>query len=373
MFSSLKNTAFRHLSNLPGWRTNRKIIVFESDDWGSIRMPSKQAFDSLSKVGVDLTSGDAARYNTNDTLAAKEDLIALFEVLNAVKDKNEKPAVFTPISLVANPDFEKIKATDYQQYFYEPFTETLKRYKREDAFNLWQEGIKKRLFVPEFHGREHLNVQVWLRNLQKKDAHTVSAFEQGMWGFNNPGPITYQAAYDLEFPQDIEYQKTVIKEGLALFEKLHRYKATFFVPPNGPFNSQLEETSFNSGIKYISTSKLHQEPQGNNQFKKKFYWLGKKNKHGQRYITRNAFFEPSQPGKDWVDSCLNDISLAFKYHKPATVSTHRVNYIGSLNPGNRNNGLKQLSQLLKEITNRWPDVEFMTSAELGDLIASSRK
>jgi len=373
MFKIIKTRVLPHLSNLPGWRTNRKIVVFESDDWGSIRMPSKQAFDKLSNTGIDLTSGDAIRYNANDTLASKDDLSALFEVLHSTKDKIGKPAVFTPISLVANPDFEKIKASGFQQYFYEPFTETLKRYKREDALELWQEGINNRLFVPEFHGREHLNVQVWMRRLQKKDPHTLAAFEQGMWGFINSDSITYQAAFDLEYPEDIEYQKSVIKEGLELFEKLHGYKATFFVPPNGPFNSQLEEFSFKGGVKYLSTSKIHPEPQGNNQFKKKFYWLGKKNNHGQRYITRNAFFEPSQPGKDWVDSCLNDISLAFRYHKPATVSTHRVNYIGSLNPTNRDLGLTQLSQLLKEITKRWPDVEFMTSAELGYLIASSRK
>jgi len=218
-----------------------------------------------------------------------------------------------------------------------------------------------------------LNVQVWMRRLQHKDPNTLSAFEQGMWGFNNPGLITYQAAFDLEYPEDIEYQKNVIKEGLAIFEKLHGYKATFFVPPNGPFNSQLEIPAFEGGIRYLSTSKLHKEPQGNGKYTKQLYWLGKKNKQGVRYITRNAFFEPSQPGKDWVNSCLNDISLAFKYHKPATISTHRLNYIGSLNPSNRDNGLKQLNQLLKEITKKWSDVEFITSAELGDLIASSKK
>lgn len=369
----LKSTIRHFFSNIPGWRSNRKIIVFESDDWGSVRMPSRKTFDELNSNGLDLISGDAARYNLNDTLATKDDLAALFEVLNSVKDKNNAPAVFTPISLVANPNFDKIKAADFQEYFYEPFIETLKRYKREDAFDLWKEGIQKRLFVPQFHGREHLNVQVWLRELQNMDKQTHLAFESGLWGFKNAGKITYQAAFDLQYPEDVKYQKSVIASGLVLFEQLHGYKASFFVPPNGPFNTHLEETAFQNGIKYISTPKIHREPQGNEQFKKKFYWLGKKNTFGQRYITRNAFFEPSHPGKDWVDSCLNDINLAFKYHKPATISTHRVNYIGSLNPANRDIGLKQLNHLLKEITHLWPDVEFMTSAELGDLISNSGK
>lgn len=42
MFDLLKDTAKRHFLNLPGWHTRRKIVVIESDDWGSIRMPSKE-------------------------------------------------------------------------------------------------------------------------------------------------------------------------------------------------------------------------------------------------------------------------------------------------------------------------------------------
>ena len=76
-------------------------------------------------------------------------------------------------------------------------------------------------------------------------------------------------------------------------------------------------------------------------------------------------------GRDWVDSCLNDIDIAYRWKKPAIISSHRVNYIGALDSGNRENGLSKLNQLLKEIVTRWPDVEFMTSAELGDLMQKS--
>lgn len=370
----MSNTLIKHLSNLPGWRTNRKIIVFESDDWGSIRMPSPKTFEYLKSKGVDVSSGDALRYNLNDTLATADDLSYLFDILTSVKDKNNNPAVFTPVSLVANPDFEKIKESGFKKYIYEPFTKTLKRYNREDAFQLWQEGIKNRLFIPQFHGREHLNVQVWMRALQNNDKHTLLAFEQGMWGFKNklPHQINYQAAFNLEFPEDIEYQKSIIDEGLKIFHQLHGYKASFFVPPNGPFNENLEQTAAENGIMFMSTSKIHLEPQGGGQFKKNYHWLGQKNKYGQRYITRNAFFEPSQPGKDWVVNCLSDISIAFKWNKPAVISSHRVNYIGSHKPMNRQNGLKQLSELLNSIVKFWPEVEFKSSEQLGRLILGNK-
>ncbi len=33
---SLKQTITHNLLNIPGWHTNRKIVVIESDDWASI-------------------------------------------------------------------------------------------------------------------------------------------------------------------------------------------------------------------------------------------------------------------------------------------------------------------------------------------------
>ena len=43
--------------------------------------------------------------------------------------------------------------------------------------------------------------------------------------------------------------------------------------------------------------------------------------------------------------------------------------MGDLDPTNRTKNLKLLDDLLKSITKRWPDVEFLTSDQLGDLIA----
>lgn len=367
----------REISNVPGWRTKRKIVVIESDDWGSVRMPSLKAAEELAADGVDI-AGESFRYNYNDTLADKNDLAALFETLTKYKDKNNRSAVFTAVSVVANPDFTKIKDNGFREYYYELFTKTLERYYGDDAaFNLWKEGIQHKIFVPQFHAREHLNVSEWMRALQRQDREALLAFNQGMWGFNNKpisnASISFQAAFDLYDTKDLAVQANSIKEGLLLFEKLFGYKATFFVPPNGPFNNSLEKVAADAGIKYMSAAKIQIEPVGLGNTKKVLHWLGKKNNHHQLYLTRNCFFEPGQHGKDWVSSCLNNIGSAFRWHKPAIISSHRVNYIGALNSTNRENGLKQLSILLQSIIHHWPDVEFCTSDELGDIIATGKK
>ncbi len=371
----MQNSLRRNLSNLFGWRDKQKIIVIESDDWGSIRMSSKDSFGRLRKKGLNLTGGDSTRYNSFDCIESASDLSALFETLQLVKDSAGNHPVITALCLSANPDFDLIESNNFQAYSFEPFTKTLERYNRPGTIELYREGISNHLFIPQFHGREHLNVAVWMRALQDNDPQTMAAFEEGVWGFKNTNSnkINYQAAFDLELVEDLELQKNIIREGLQLFEELHGFKASFFVPPNGPINNVLEKTAAENGIQYMSAPKIQQEVLGNGNTRKVYHYLGQQNKSKQLYITRNCFFEPSATGKDWVSSCLADINTAFRWHKPAVISTHRVNYTGSLDEGNRKSGLQQLKTLLTGITTKWPEVIFLSSNQLGDLIKQSKR
>lgn len=103
---------------------------------------------------------------------------------------------------------------------------------------------------------------------------------------------------------------------------------------------------------------------------KKNNFCGKKSPYGLIYLMRNCFFEPSQNSGNAAE-CLNRIKIAFRWHKPATISMHRLNVIGSIDESNRTRNLADLKWLLKEIIRRYPDVEFMTSDELGKLIDST--
>lgn len=369
-FRTIKTRISRHLSNVPGRPVRGQWVVIESDDWGAIRTSSNEALAALKRHGYTPRSVDEARYVNNDGLATGEDLRLLFDTLASVRDRHDQPAVFTAISVMANPDFEKIKASGFQTYFREPFTETLARYTaHQDAFSAWKEGESRGVFVPEFHGTEHLNVAAWMRALRAGEPDTRAAFDGGMYGIMPRQPavrVSYQAAYDVDEPADIDEQATALREGLTLFEKIHGRRASFFVPPNGFLNHRLEEVLHQQGITCIGISKIQREPLGNGAYHKRRHYIGQRNEHGQTYLTRNAFFEPNSPlQSDWVASCLRDIAIAFRWRKPAVISTHRCNYIGWLNPDNRTNSLRELKRLLDAIVKQWPGVEFITSAELG--------
>ncbi len=363
-------TLKRHLSNIPGWRSNRKLVVFESDDWGSIRMPDSLTYEKAKNSSLDLFSGEGSRYNSLDALESAADIEALTTTLQGFTDKKGNAPKFTLIVNTGNPDFERIKALHFKEFIFEDFYTTYKRFGLHQTLDKIKEGISKNVLFPQFHGREHLNATVWLHDLQKGDEAALKGFELGIWGFNNKHPlgISYQAAFDVANPLEIDTHKQILANGLDVFENVFGYKARYFVPPNGPLNFGVLPILSEKGIDILAVGKRQQEPLGNGRYQLRKHHLGMQNKYGQIYITRNATFEPSDKQKDWVSACMESARIAFLWRKPLVISTHRVNYVGGIDESNRSNGCLQLKILLQHLLKQWPDIEFMSSVELADTI-----
>ena len=365
-----------HLVNLPGWRTQRKIVVFESDDWGMIRMPSKESYQRLVQKGVPV---DKSVYNRFDSLERNQDLEALMEVLDSVKDKNGSPARFTLNTIMANPNFQNIRESGYQKYFYEPFTETLGRYSHTDqVMKLYREGIEQKVFQPQFHGREHLQVNNWLRKLQSNNTEFQAAFEEGMYTVNPTygfsckeecldGMATYHEP-------DSEFASHSVAEGLNLFEKTFGFRSRSVIAPCYTWHSDLEKTFADHGVKYIQGARAQREARVGQEKKViKRHYMGQKSSLGLRYLIRNVHFEQVEnPEADWVDSAMQEIKTAFRLRKPAIISSHRVNYIGRINTAHRDKNLDFLRRMLQTIKKSYPEVEFMSTDELGDLMNPKR-
>ena len=370
---SIKSTLTSNLINIPGWRTNRKIVIIESDDWGSVRMASKQAFNYFLTIGLPV---DKCPHNSYDALEDNTDLERLFDVLGSVKDLNGNPALLTANTVMANPDFEKIRINGFQNYYYEPFTKTLERYPSHDkVYSLYKKGIKEKLFKPQFHGREHLNISRWMRALQEGDATALLAFRWNMYslhtGSNSSCRSEYLDAFAIESHEEQLQLKAIVTEGVELFQELFGYLSLSCIAPCYTWNRQVEEVLSNQGVKVLQGLVIQRERiyAANGSFKKKYHYTGQINSFAQVYLVRNCIFEPSQTREtDPVPACLARMHTAFAWHKPAIISTHRLNFIGFLNSSNRDNNLKHFKRLLIAITKRWPDVEFLSSDQLGDLI-----
>jgi hypothetical protein len=315
-------------------------------------------------------------------LETKEDFEMLYEALSSVKDKNGKNAVFTPFALPCNIDFEKMANENFETYYYEHLPTTYEKLSAkdpasyEDTWDLWKEGIEKGIMVPQFHGREHFNVKVFEEKLEKKDKEVLTALKNRSYtSISNSGcpTINYTAAFEFwEFNENEEFSQ-IIKEGLDAFEKVYGYRSVHFNPPGGREHPVIHKTLKESGIKYLDTPFLKTEHQGNGKNKKIINYTGKRNELGMIYQVRNVVFEPTDNrGFDWINYSLKQIETAFFWNKPAIISSHRVNFCGHIDPKNREKGINALGELLKRIVQKWPEVEFMSADQLGDLITKTK-
>ena len=146
---NLKEIISRNLNNSLGWRTSRKIVIFESDDWGSVRMPSREVFFTLKNNNIPV---EKSQYCKFENLESNLDLEFLFDILVSFKDSNGNHPILTANTVVANPNFERIEENGFQEYHWEPFVETLKKYpNHNNVYSLYKKGIKDKIFYPQFH------------------------------------------------------------------------------------------------------------------------------------------------------------------------------------------------------------------------------
>jgi hypothetical protein len=366
----------KSIPNILGWHTKRKIIVIESDDWGSIRMRDYETRNKLKSSGILI---DKCPFNKYDSLASEKDLDSLFNVLSDFRDSNSNPPVITANCVLVNPDFEKIRASDFSEYYYETFIETLKKYPNHaNSFGLWQQGMESKLFHPEYHGREHLQVSRWMKALQQGLPETMFAFNNKVFGLSSDivkeKRRSYMAAFDIDVKEDLHNVKYIIADGMSLFIRIFGYHPSSFIAPNYVWPTEIESHLSSLKIKYLKgrTTQISPVPAPGN-IKRIRHYTGQTNKWNQIHLIRNCYFEPSfNDCSDPVNKCLDEISRAFKWRKPAIICSHRVNFIGSIEQSNRDNNLRDLHRLFTEIKRRWPNVEYMNAEQLGDLISISK-
>ena len=356
-------------SYVRGWRSRRRIVVLESDDWGAIRTSSRQAYDQLVAAGFPM---DRSPYSL-DALETSEDLVMLFEVLEGVRDCDGRPACVTANMVMANPDFERIREGGFREYYWRPVGAALADDpRRRQVARLWEEGRRRGLFVPQLHAREHVRWWEWLAAVRRGVPGARETFDLGMCGV----PLAVKA--DLAFyspPYLSEEQlaeegvdlEVVVREGAELFGSHFGYRSVSAIAPNCCWTDQVEAVWWQAGIRYIQGKFLQVYPAGREVIRRPHY-LGEHSPSGCVYLIRNCSFEPLAESAGCVERCLRQVAWAFRFGKPAVICSHRANYVGSISPDNRSRGLGLLADLLGGILRRWPDVRFMSTPELGDLI-----
>lgn len=341
--------------------SGKRYLIIESDDWGAVRTPNQKTANRISKQNKEF---EASHYK-NDSLASQDDLELLFELLASKKDTFGNNPMITPNVIVANPDFKKIKESGYTKYHYKTIRETFTDMpKHSRNLEIWREGISKRVFVPQFHGREHLNISRWMKALQNDQDDVRKFLDLGMT-YSGKGDYSFMEAFDWTDRSDSEDFKTIIEEGLGIYKELFGSIPKSFIAPCYNWDDSVERVLWVNGVRWIQGIKNQLVPTGTfNEYLKKTHKHGELGLNGLRYSVRNVFFEPAlAANKDWVGNAMARISNAFFMNKPAIICSHRINYVGYIDESNRDRNLKLLDELLDEVLKKWPDIEFVSSGD----------
>lgn len=361
------------IKNIHGWKTRRRLVTISVDDYGNVRVGSKKAREAITKEGLEPKN----RFDAYDSLETREDLEAMFEILMSVKDRNGRHAVLTPFSVTCNIDFERMAQEGYSEYHYETLPQTYEKLSVIDpveyagTWDLWKKGMEHQLLVPQFHGREHFNLKVFREKLLKKDWELMLSLKnRSLTNISGTGypSVNFTAAFEFWDYNEKEDLKGILRDGLRKFRSIYGYESTHFNPAGGRANKELHQGLAEEGIKMIDVPRFQKTHLGFNKYRTEYFYTGKKNDRDQLFMVKNCVFEPTVPGIDWIEYSLKQIDYAFKFNNPATISTHRVNYCGHISSENRKLGVNLLKELLKRIVIKWPDVEFLSTHELLDIM-----
>lgn len=361
----LKNLLAKNYINFIGWSSKRRLVLIESDDWGSVRVKNEEVFNSASKKFPHITNHKFLQY---DGLERKVDLEFLFELLSQYKDHKGNSPVITALALTRNPDFEEIsKSKSYQT---ESIIETYKKYGEDDLMDLWmKDGINNNLLYPQFHGREHLFPERYLHRIEDRDDTEYFAFQNhSVFGVDNTTrKKNFLAAFEFQSEADKNVIEMRTSEGLKEFEEIFGFQSKSFCPSQSIYGNHIFEVLKDNGVLAIQAGQQYNPING--QLKKIDHSWGEKTYNGLVFWRRNCTFEPyKNDTANHVEECLKEIEIAFRWGNPAVINSHRINFTSRIQTDLRDRAFRDLDGLLKSILKRWPDAEFVNSQELAEII-----
>lgn len=347
---------------------NRPILVLESDDWGRAATPSLETYQELVRRGAI----SAENPWSSDTLETPDDLAALREVLLPRPAADGRPLPITANFIVSNPDFAAISA-EHLPFIPLDADEPNNPITRE-LRDAWKQAIADRILAPAYHGRWHLAPDALCRLWAEGEPAVTQCVER-----NTPppglssGPATRLLSEYVRAigtpprlrPREAEEQIRIVNQGVAIFRAIFGHPPDSTAAPHYLWDRATEQAWHQAGIRAIQAANRHPDIRRRfGFFSARRTALGRRTPAGMVYLTRNCRFEPALY-EDTAAAAFARVKKLFATQRPAVIGCHRINFTGSIFPARRQQTLAQLARLLDLVREKYPDVIFMTSGELG--------
>lgn len=325
-------------------KTNQKIIVIESDDWGMERAKDEI---SLHKIIEKYDKKNISRWTT-DALETIEDMNIMFDLFDNYKNKFKQNPKITANFITHNIDH-----SSPEKLIFKPFSEGY-NFADNTIFKKYTEGIEKGFFKPQLHGFCHFDT-----NLLAADFHSNDFQNNLKLGFATAKTTIkshlslYRAeCFDNNFEQNIN-------QAAEIFKTVFGYYSASFIPPNYMYLNKLNPILYKNHIKSLQAASHFVNKKGNNSINPYFRY-----KNEIFYSGRNARLDTHHDYNYLADNCIKQIENAFLHQVPAIIDIHRVNFSGKYNPETRLKTIEELDKILKYLDKNHPESIFISSDEL---------
>lgn len=338
--------------------TDHLIVCFDSDDWGVRKCSSVEQKSELIGKGFSM---DNEAFCSHDALENLEDVQTLSAFLKSFSDQYGNHPIFTLNFSMFNPDFQKIIASAFLEYYSSPFYVEYGK-EKDKIFECFRRDFNK-VFDFQLHGSEHINVLRFLNDARNGLGYAKESANANLTCVGNCYSKGNHFGYMDELNTGrqataVDFCFSRLREASSLFEKIFNEKPIFLTPSCGVLPKEIRNKLPGIGFRYVKTSEHYFETGKNYRLSRKL--LLRKEKGGIVYIVRNCDFEPTIT-KRALDLAKDDVDFCAKFRKPCIISTHRINFVSGMGESFRSSGLETLGLLLRYILGKYPDAEFCST------------
>jgi len=344
-----------------GFSLDRPLLLLQSDDWGRVGLRTLEVLDQLRSAGVTLGEQPYDFYS----LETAEDVVALARLLKGHRDSTGRTACITMNFVMANLDFAKMAANEFQQIHLRPLCDGLPEgWERAGLFEAYREGVEAGVFFPALHGLTHFcraAVENELAHASDRAELVKILWRAGIPYIHWRMPWIGYEYWDPERSSRDRFlsareQHELIATAVGNFAKMFLTLPRSACAPGYRANHDTHRAWAHYGVRVAQNGPGSPKPPH-------FDASGVLN------LFRTVDFEPALNPELAVEELVRTIGESFAMGMPAIISIHSINFHSTIR-NFRSRTLEMLDQLLSAVEAQHPDLLYLHDGDVYDLVQS---
>jgi hypothetical protein len=343
-----------------GFAFDRPLVLLQSDDWGRVGVRDLEGFEQIRSSGVALGEKPYDFYS----LETADDVGALGDLLAGHRDVAGRSACLEMNFVLANIDFKKCAMDDWRAVHLLPLNEGLPgAWMRPGLFEAYANGISSEVFLPALHGLTHFS-RLSVEHHAAQGGGTETELQRTLWRAETPY-IHWRmpwVGYEYSVPEGEAYerflpasrQQRLIDEAVRIFVKLFAATPLSACAPGYRSNRDTICAWAKHGIRVAQNGPGCVCPP---------YF----DDSGLLQLFRTIDFEPAVNPSFSLSDALRSTEECIVRGIPSVISIHSINFHSTIKDF-RGTTLHQLDQFLSVLEQKYPDLLYVTDADLWDVV-----